>query len=160
MTDGCRYWEDFSVGDVFEFTGPPVTKDEIIEFASQYDPQPHHLDEEAAKETILGELCASGWHSCAMLMRLICDTYLNEAEHIGSPGVEEVRWQRPVVPGDCFHVKRTVTKVRAIPGQGDRGLVQVIFAVTNQNEKPLLTMDCLALYRRKEPLIETNQGAL
>ena len=154
MTDGCPYWEDFKVGDVFEFSGPPVTKAEIIEFASVYDPQPHHLDEEAAKASILGELCASGWHSCAMLMKLICDTYLNEAEHIGSPGVDEVRWKRPVVPGDCFHVTRTVKKVRSVPGQGDRGLVQVVFDVQNQTGKPLMTMDCMALYRRRNPIGE------
>lgn len=157
MSDGCRYFEDFKVGDVFEFTGQPVTKDEIIEFATMYDPQPHHLDEEAAKQSILGELCASGWHTCSMLMRLICDTYLNEAEHIGSPGVGEVRWRRPTVPGDIFHVKRTVKSVKAIPDQADRGLVQVFFDVQNQNGKPIMTMDCLALYRRREPL-HPSQG--
>lgn len=151
MSDGCKYWDDFTVGDVFEFQGTPVTKEEIIEFAELYDPQPHHLDEEAAKETILGTFCASGWHSCAMLMRLICDTYLNEAEHIGSPGVNEVRWRKPIVPGDIFHVKRTVKAVKTVPGQGDRGMVQVFFDVQNQNGKPLMTMDCFALYRRREP---------
>lgn len=154
MSDGCKYWEDFHAGDVFKFKGKPVTKEEIIEFAEIYDPQPHHLDEEAAKETLLGTFCASGWHSCAMLMRLICDTYLNEAEHIGSPGVNEVRWRRPVVPGDIFHVKRTVKSVKSIPGQGDRGMVQVLFDVQNQDGKPLMTMDCLALYRRRNPLVE------
>lgn len=154
MSDGCKYWEDFHAGDVFEFKGKPVTKEEIIEFAEIYDPQPHHLDEEAAKETLLGTFCASGWHSCAMLMRLIYDTYLNEAEHIGSPGVNEVRWRRPVVPGDIFHVKRTVKSVKSIPGQGDRGMLQVLFDVQNQDGKPLMTMDCLALYRRRNPLVE------
>lgn len=149
MSDGCRYWEDFKVGDVFEFSGQPITKDEIIEFAETYDPQPHHLDEEAAKTTILGTLSASGWHSCALLMKLICDTYLNEAEHIGSPGVNEVRWRRPTVPGDIFHVKRTVVSTKRIPGQDDRGMVQVFFDVKNQEGNPLMTMDCLALYRRR-----------
>lgn len=152
MSDGCKYWEDFHVGDVFEFKGKPVTKEEIIEFAEEFDPQPHHLDEEAAKATLLGTFCASGWHSCAMLMRLICDTYLNEAEHIGSPGVNEVRWRRPIVPGYIFHVKRTVKSVKSIPGQGDRGMVQVFLDVKNQDGKALMTMDCLALYRRRTPL--------
>lgn len=154
MSDGCKYWEDFRVGDVFEFKGKPVTKEEIIEFAEVYDPQPHHLDEEAAKESILGTFCASGWHSCAMLMRLICDTYLNEVEHIGSPGVNEVRWRKPIVPGDIFHVKRTVKAVKGVPGQGDRGMVQVFFDVQNQHGKPLMSMDCFALYRRRQPLGE------
>ncbi len=155
MTDGCRYWEDFHVGDVFEFTGEPVTKDEIIEFAQEYDPQPHHLDEELAKNTLLGTLCASGWHSCTMLMRLLCDTYLNEAEHIGSPGVNEVRWRSPVEPGDIFHVKRTVLNVRPVAGQPDRGMVQCFFDVRNQQGRELMTMDCFALYRRRDRAKET-----
>lgn len=149
MSDGCRYFEDFRPGDVFEFSGQPVTKEEIIEFATEYDPQIHHLDEELAKDTILGKFCASGWHSCAMLMRLICDTYLNQQEHIGSPGIHEVRWRTPVEPGDVFHVKRTIKSARAVPGQLDRGLVRVYLDVKNQEGRPLLTMDCSALYRRR-----------
>jgi acyl dehydratase len=151
MSDGCPYWEDFNIGDVFEFEGPPLTKKEIFEFASNYDPQPIHLDEEMAKNSILGGLSASGWHSCARLMRLICDTYLCETEHIASPGVEEVRWISPVRPGDRFMVKRTVKNVRSVPGQSDRGLVQAFFEVHAQDGRALMTMDCLALYKRRTP---------
>lgn len=150
MSDGCRYFEDFSVGDTFEFKGKPVTREEIIEFAEEFDPQPHHLDEELAKDSILGVFCASGWHSCAMLMRLICDTYLNGQEHLGSPGIHEVRWRTPVEPGDIFYVKRTIKAAKTIPGQPDRGLVRVKLDVKNQEGRPLLIMDCSALYRRRQ----------
>ena len=150
MSDGCIYWEDFRVGDVFEFSGPEITKEEIIEFASEFDPQPHHLDEEAAKASVLGALCASGWHSCSMLMALICETYLTKSKHLGSPGMKEVRWISPVFPGDRFCVKRTVLSTRRVPKQPDRGMVQVLFEVKNQDGRGLMTMDCYALYERRD----------
>lgn len=149
MSDGCTYWEDFHVGDVFEFQGPKITKEEIIEFATEFDPQPHHLDEEAAKKSILGGLCASGWHTCSLLMGLICRTYLTKSKHLGSPGMKEVRWIAPVFPGDNFVVKRTVLSTRPVPGKTDRGMVQVLFEVRNQDGRDVMTMDCYALYARR-----------
>ncbi len=149
MSDQCPYWEDFKVGDTFEFSGAAITKAEIIEYASEYDPQPFHLDEEAAKSSLLGGLAASGWHSCARLMRLLYDTYLKDAHHLGSPGINEVRWKAPVRPGDEFHVKRTVLDTRSIPGHSDRGMVRVMFDVKNQHGNDLMTMDCYALYLRR-----------
>ena len=92
------FWEDFTVGETVAFGHKQVTREEIIAFASEFDPQPFHLDEAAARETLLGGLAASGWHSCAMLMRLICDDYLSEAAGMGGPGVEDVRWLKPVRP--------------------------------------------------------------
>ena len=149
MSDGCPFWEDFKVGDVFEFEGLPITKDEIFEFAREYDPQAIHLDEDLAKDSILGGLSASGWHNCARLMRLICNTYLCGSGHLGSPGVDEVRWKGPVRPGDRFLVKRTVKSARPVPGQTDRGMVQTYFEVNAQDGRPLMTMDCFALYKRR-----------
>lgn len=92
------YWEDFVPDSVEEFGPRTVTREEIVDFAAQFDPQPMHLDEEAARETMLGGLGASGWHTCAMLMRMLCDGFLLETASQGSPGVEEVRWMQPVRP--------------------------------------------------------------
>ena len=94
------YWEDLEVGRVEHFGHYEVTKEEIIEFASTYDPQAMHLDEEAAKHTVAGGLCASGFHTCAMLMRMLCDGFLVESNSMGSPGIETLKWRRPVRPGD------------------------------------------------------------
>ena len=108
------YWEDFKVGERIVVGTVGVDRDEVIEFASRYDPQPFHVDEEAAKQSIYGGLIASGWHSCALIMRLISDSYMLEAASLGSPGVENVRWPKPVRPGD------TLTAY-----QHDRGIARV-----------------------------------
>ena len=93
------YWEDFVVGQVDEFGDKLVTKEEIIDFARQFDPQPFHLDEEAARQSLLGGLCASGWHTCAIAMRMSYDMYLHRATSQGSPGIENLRW----LPADRWH---------------------------------------------------------
>ncbi|MEI9982909.1 MAG: MaoC/PaaZ C-terminal domain-containing protein [Aliidongia sp.] len=92
MPEPRLYWEDFKVGDVRESRRDPVTKAEIVEFAAEFDPQPFHLDQAAAEASLLGGLCASGWHTCAMVMRMMCDAYILDSASLGAPGVEEVRW--------------------------------------------------------------------
>ena len=90
------YFEDFSVGDVVEYGDTPVTAEEIKAFAGEFDPQPMHLDDEAAKRSIVGGLCASGWHTCALMMRILFDGFLANSSSMGAPGVEEIRWLVPV----------------------------------------------------------------
>ena len=99
------YWEDFPVGLVREFGGMTLTKEDIVRFARQYDPQPFHVDEEAARHTVFGQLIASGWQTCAAAMRMMCDAYLLESASAGSPGVENIRWMAPVRPGDTLRVR-------------------------------------------------------
>ena len=100
---GIRYFEDFQVGDSYDLgVTPPVTAEEIIIFAQQFDPQPFHLDAEQAKNSIFGQLVASGWHTTSLLMRLLVDGLLNETISMGSPGVDEIRWLRPLRPGDTL----------------------------------------------------------
>ncbi len=94
-------FEDFVPGEVTTFGAYEVTKDEVIDFASQFDPQPFHLDEEAGRASMLGGLAASGWHSCAILMRMMFDGFMNGSTSIGSPGIDEVRWLKPVFPATC-----------------------------------------------------------
>ena len=96
------YWEDLTVGSTRELGSVSPTREQILDFAGQFDPQPFHLDEAAAKASVFGGLCASGWHTCAMAMRLMVDNFLNEAASLGSPGLESVKWLRPVFPGDTL----------------------------------------------------------
>ena len=102
------YWEDFSIGQVREFGHKRVTRDEIIDFASKYDPQPFHLDDKAAAASLFGKLAASGWHTCAMVMRMVCDEYLLDAASLGSPGLENLKWLKPVLVDDVLFTGRTI----------------------------------------------------
>lgn len=123
------YFEDFSAGAVAEYGDMLVTADDIKEFAIQYDPQPMHVDEEAAKHTMVGGLCASGWHTCSMMMRIVVDGYLANSSSMGSPGVEEVRWMKPVRPGDRLRVRATFLETRESKSRPDLGFVKTKFEV-------------------------------
>ena len=94
------YWEDFPADHVMDFGGLTVTREAVIEFARQFDPQPFHTSDEGGQASLFGSLCASGWHSCAMAMRMMCDAYLLESSSLGSPGIDALRWLKPVFPGD------------------------------------------------------------
>lgn len=124
-----RTFDDFRPGAVEEYGSYTVTREEIVSFASQYDPQPMHLDEAAGAASMLGGLGASGWHVCAMLMRMIADHVLAGSAGMGAPGIEEVRWLRPVRPGDVLSVRQTVLSARASQSRPDRGFVRFRFEV-------------------------------
>jgi acyl dehydratase len=133
------FFEDFVPGSVTTFQGPTVTKDEIIAFAREFDPQPFHLDEAAAKQTFAGGLIASGWHTCAMTMRMNADGYLLDAAGMGAPGIEEVKWIKPVLPGDTLSVRRTVLETRESRSRPEMGLVHVSTDVLNQAGEVVMT---------------------
>jgi len=145
MTQPKYYWEDFRLGETVEFGRKLVTREEIIEFASEFDAQPFHLDEEAAKASILGGLCASGWHSCAMMMRMMFDGYVLESASMGAPGVDEVRWKKPVYVGDVLRVRRTCTERR------EMGLTKFLIEMLNQKDEVVLTSLGWAMYGRRHP---------
>lgn len=145
------YWEDFKVGERIVVGTVGVDRDEIIEFASRYDPQPFHVDEEAAKQSIYGGLIASGWHSCALIMRLICDSYMLEAASLGSPGVENVRWPKPVRPGDTLTAYRTTEESRESRSRPEAGIVKTLWEVENQNGELVMTMSGINLFLRRNP---------
>jgi acyl dehydratase len=129
------YWEDFPVGKVREFGNYTVSAEEIIDFAKKFDPQPFHLSEEAGKASLFGGLCASGWHTCAMAMRMMCDEFLLDTASLGSPGLENIRWIKPVRPGDTLHVRSVVLEARPMESKPHVGLVLVRWEVLNQKER-------------------------
>lgn len=145
------FWEDFRIGQREKIGSVVVDRDEVIEFARRYDPQPFHIDEEAAKESIYGGLIASGWHTCAMVMRLMCDSYLLESASLGSPGLENVKWLRPVRPGDTLTAYRTTEEARASSSRPDRGIVKTMWEVENQQKELVLTMSGVNFFLKRNP---------
>jgi len=143
------YFEDFPVGMVRELAGPTLTAESIIEYASRYDPQPFHTDEEAAKHSIFGGLIASGWHTVSLCMRLICDAYLLEAASMGSPGVNEVRWTKPVRPGDTIRLRMSVIDSKPSTSKPDRGTVLHRWDVFNQDGELVMSMEGWGMFKRR-----------
>lgn len=145
------YWEDFPVGKVREFGAYAVTADEIMEFARKYDPQPFHLSEEAGKASLFGGLCASGWHICAMAMRMMCDDFLLETASLGSPGLESIRWLKPVYPGDTLRVRSVVLEARPMESKPHVGLLRARWEILNQKSEEVAQMEGYSMYRRRHP---------
>jgi len=144
------YLEDYAVGMEREFGGKLVTEEEVIRFAKEFDPQPFHIDEEAANESMFGGLIASGWHTCAMLMRMLCDEFLNNDEgSLGSGGVDDIRWKMPVRPGDTLTVRSRVTEVRASESKPDRGIVRSTYSVHNQDGDIVMTISSMGFFRKR-----------
>ncbi|HRH85506.1 MAG TPA: MaoC family dehydratase [Rubrivivax sp.] len=144
-----RWFEDFSVGERFEFGDYLVTAEEIVEFARRYDPQPFHLDVEAAARSHFGGLIASGWMSCSVLMRLVCDHFIPAASSMGSPGIDELRWLKPVRPGDRLRAAVEVVAVKASQSKPDRGVVTVRQELINQHAERMLTLVGRGMYQRR-----------
>ncbi|MBM3391389.1 MAG: MaoC family dehydratase [Betaproteobacteria bacterium] len=143
------YWEDFPVGKVTEFGGITLTQEEIMRFARDFDPQPFHIDEEAAKHSMFGGIIASGWHTCGLAMRMMCDAYLLESASLGSPGVENVRWLKPVRPGDTLHVRCVVLEARPMESKPHIGLVRNRWEVINQHNEEVMQMEGYGMFRRR-----------
>ena len=132
-----RYLEDFAVGQVFKSGRKRVDKDEIFAFAREFDPQPFHLDENAARQSPFAGLAASGWHTAAMTMRLLVDGEFNPAGGILGVGFDELSWPRAVRPGDELHVYSEVLEVRPSKSRPDRGMIRVRNTTFNQNDEPV-----------------------
>ena len=143
------YFEDFPVGEVAEFGDKQVSAEEIVAFAKDWDPQPFHLDAEAAKHSQIGELIASGWHTGAMLMRMMCDAYLLDAASEGAPGIDEMRWLKPVRPGDRLHARRTTLAARTSQSRPHIGILNFQFDAINQHGETVLTMKSASFIRRR-----------
>jgi len=141
----ARYFEDYAVGAIFECGTVVVDETEIIAFASRYDPQPFHIDPVAAAHGPYGGLIASGWHTIALTMRRLVEQYLSEASSLGSPGIDEVRWLKPVRPGDELRVRVVVLDARPSRSKPDRGLIRAAIEVGNQRDEPVLTMVAINL---------------
>ena len=135
-----RYFEDFESGQVVELGSHSVSEEEILAFARQWDPQPFHVDPEAAKASVFGGLIASGWHTGAMWMRLYVDALLDGVASMGSPGIEELRWLAPVRPGDTLHGRLTVLETNPSERRPDRGTVRIRGEMVNQDSVTVLSM--------------------
>ena len=145
-----RFFEDFVPGATGEY-GPVVMHEaEILEFAGRYDPQYIHVDPEAAAEGPFGGLIASGWHTTAVMMRLLVDGYLAGAASIVSPGIDELRWLRPVRPGDALRVRTEVMEATPSRSRPDRGLVRTAMTVVNQNDEAVMTLRAMNLFRCRQ----------
>jgi acyl dehydratase len=146
-----RYWEDFQPGAVAIYGPRLVTREEIVAFAAEFDPQPMHLDEAAASATLLGGLAASGWHTCCLLMRIITDGFVLDTSSMGAPGVEEVRWLKPLRPGTRIRVRSTVLETRASKSRREMGLVKIHHEVLDETDAVLTTLTSTAMLGRRQP---------
>jgi acyl dehydratase len=144
-----RWFEDFQVGDVTEVGPVTVSEDEIVAFATEFDPQPFHIDPEAAKASPFGGLIASGWHTTALFMGMFVRAILLDSASLGSPGVEELRWTAPVRPGDTLTGRVTVTDVQPSKSNAGRGTVFTTNEVFNQNGELVMTLKARGFFARR-----------
>jgi acyl dehydratase len=144
------YFEDLRPGQVFELGSRTVTADEIVAFAREWDPQPFHLNEEAAATSPFGGLIASGWHTGAMWMRLYVDSVLGRAASMGSPGIEELRWLAPVRPGDTLEGRLTVLEATPSEKRADRGTIRSRAEMVNQDGVTVMTMVARGHFGRRD----------
>ena len=144
-----RYFEDFQVGDIFDLGSTTVTEEEIISFARQFDPQPFHTDPVLARDSIFGGLVASGWHTTAMFMRLFFDGLLHETASIASPGVDDVRWLKPVRPGDVLRARFTVIESTLSKSKASLGIVRSKCEVFNQADELVMSLAGVHFFGRR-----------
>lgn len=150
MPDTKRAFEDFTPGETAEFHRVTVSREDVIDFATDWDPQPMHLDEEAGRASILGALAGSGWHMICLLMRGINDGILNNSTSAGAPGVDEVRWMKPLLPGDTLTMRYEVLSTRTSRSRPELGFVHFKFDVTNQRGETIMIVECPAMFMRRE----------
>ncbi len=141
-----NFFDDYVVGNCHEFGSYDVTEGEIISFASKYDPQSFHIDKEAAKSHAFGGLIASGWHTCAMVMRMMTEHFISSSASLGSPGVDEVRWYVPVRPGDTLRLRISVLATRLSKSKPDRGIVNSFVEGLNQNSEVVISLKTTGLF--------------
>ncbi|MEZ5818273.1 MAG: MaoC family dehydratase [Hyphomicrobiaceae bacterium] len=143
--------EDLETGRPVAFGSLEVSKEDIVAYARAFDPQPIHLDENAAKQSIVGGLCASGFHSCALLMRMLADDVLSRGTSLGSPGIDEVKWMRPVRPGDRLSGRLTCTSKRALNSRPEVGIARLVTEMLNQAGEVVMCWDSSQLLRVRHP---------
>lgn len=144
------YWEDIEIGQEFALGEKRIERDEVIAFAHEFDPQPFHVGEESAKGTMLGELTASGWHTCCMMMRLMFDSFLSKSSSLGSGGLDEVKWIEPVRPGDVISGRYRVLESRASSSKPKLGICKVICEIFNQDNRLVMTCTFTQFMGRRE----------
>jgi acyl dehydratase len=149
MPPPTRWFEDFSPGDVASFGDHLMTDDEIIGFATRYDPQPFHIDPEAARDSIFGGLIASGWNTASVVMRMLVDHHLSRETSLGSPGIDELRWLKPVRPGDRLSVRVTVLECTPSRSKPDRGVIRSLTEALNQRGEVVMSLRGMTMLRTR-----------
>ncbi|WP_181161087.1 MaoC family dehydratase [Labrys okinawensis] len=150
MADTLLHFEDFPVGEIATYGSYKLTREAILAFAREYDPQPFHLDEEAAKSTMLGGLAASGWHACCILMRLNCDGFMLTSTSMGAPGIDEVKWLAPLRPDVTLSVRRTTLEARVSKSRPEMGLVKFLFELIADDKTVVTTQTGSIMFGRRQ----------
>ncbi len=145
-----RYFEDYVPGTVHEFGALRIEEEEVLDFGRRFVPLSYHIDKEAAKNSIYGGLIASGWHTAALMMRLYTDNYLSRVANLGSPGCDELRWTRPVFPGDELSVRVTVLEARRSESKPDRGIIRSFVEVLNQKSEVVMSLKMVNFVRSRQ----------
>jgi acyl dehydratase len=148
-----RHFEDFSPGSVFEGGPRRVSRDEIVDFATAFDPQPMHLDEAAAQASMLGTLAASGWHSCCLLVRMLNDSFIGQSSFLGAAGVEEVRWLQPLRAGETVTARATVLEARPSGSRPGVGFVKFLFELFDSTGALLMTLTVSPMFARRDAAV-------
>ncbi len=143
------YFEDFHPGQEIALGSRTVSEEEIIAFATEFDPQPFHVDPDAAASSIYGGVIASGWHTCSMMMRMVVDSMMGESSSMGSPGLDGVRWLLPVRAGDTITVSYLTRQVKASTTKSDRGVVWSTWTAVNQHGQPVCTIEGMGMFGRR-----------
>jgi acyl dehydratase len=143
------HFEDFTPGQEYRFGPHTVSRQEIVAFAAEFDPQPFHMDEAAGADSLLGGLAASGWHTCALFMRMMCDGWFGGTASMGSPGVDTLKWLRPVRPGDVLSGRSVVIEARASSSRPDRGFVRFRHEVTNARGETVMVLENPVMFGRR-----------
>ncbi len=152
MSDDVMYFEDLIVGTRQSYGRYEVTREEVLEFANKYDPQPFHLDDEAAAQTHFGRLSASGWHTCSMVMAMLVENFMGQkSAGLGSPGLENLKWKTPVYPGDVLRVESELIEKRRSKSRPDMGLTKTHIQVFNQNDEMVMESTNIGLMQVRNP---------
>lgn len=158
VTAGRRHFEDLAVGEVVQLGSTTVTKDMIIEFAREFDPFPFHLDEEAARKSLLGGLASSGWQTAALSLRMLVDSFLGNIASMGGLGFSDLKWKKPVMKGDSITGTATVAGLRRSKSHPERGIVMLDFAIENQKGEPVMSMRLANLIELRDPSVPFVDG--
>lgn len=145
-----RYFEDYVAGSIYEFGTIAVTEDEVIDFAKRYDPQSFHIDPEAAKKSHFGGIISSGWLTVSLAMRLLVDNYVSSVASLGSPGVNDLKWLKPVRPGDELSIKVTILDARRSRSKPNRGMVNIFLETLNNKREVVMTMQSVGMVLCRE----------
>jgi len=149
QNDIAWYWDDFREGEVREFGSTTVKREDIVRFASEFDPQPFHVDDDAAAKTMFGGVIASGWHTASMAMRMMCDAYLLKSSSLGSPGLDSLQWLTPVRPGDTLRLRLTVLEARPLKSKPGVGLIKSRHEMLNQHDEVVMRMEGYGMFGRR-----------